>query len=146
MARDRTGVVVDFRKFTADDFDDLNGATGPQRLYALCEEVLAMPDPTQVFPELFALMERLSDSDLGTPGPLVHTMETRIGSYERFLVESINRKPTDLSVWMVNRILNGPEENKAFWMDVLVIASEHPSATQLIKDQAKRFIELQKKK
>jgi hypothetical protein len=146
MPRDAASLVSDLRKFTADDFDYMKGATGPERLYALCEEVEALSEPASVFPEFFALIERLSDSELGTPGPLVHTMEKHSGRYENLLEESLKRKPTDLSVWMVNRILNGEPEDPAFWMDQLSAAAEHPSATPLVKDQALHFIEFQKKK
>jgi hypothetical protein len=146
MARDVREIVAEFRRFTAEDFDYMKGAPGPERLYALCEEVSALPDPTVVFPEFFALMERLPDCELGTPGPLVHTMEQRVGSYEILLVDSVKRKPTDLGVWMVNRILNGPAKDKAFWMDVLAFAGEHPAASQVVRDGARRFIDFQKKK
>jgi hypothetical protein len=146
MARDVTSIIEDFRKLSAADFDYMKGATGPERLYALCEEVSSSPEPTSFFPEFFALMERLSDSELGTPGPLVHTMESHIGSYEEMLVDSIKRKPTDLTVWMVNRILNGPAEEKKFWMDALLFAAEHPLATPLVKEQAHHFVTVQKKK
>src|SRR5439155_10043350 len=36
----------------------------------------------------------LSVADLGSPGPLVHTLERMRGHYERELVESIKRRPT----------------------------------------------------
>jgi hypothetical protein len=146
MSRDAASLVSELRSLTADDFDYMKGATGPERLYALCEEVEALSDPTVIFPEFFALIERLSDSELGTPGPLVHTMEKHSGHYEQLLTDSLKRKPTDLTVWMVNRILNGEPADSAFWMDQLSIAAEHPSATPLAKDQALHFIEFQKKK
>jgi hypothetical protein len=47
---------------------------------------------------------------------------------------------------MVNRILNGEPADSAFWTDQLSAASEHPSATPLVKEQALHFIEFQKKK
>ncbi|MBK1884707.1 hypothetical protein JIN85_20010 [Luteolibacter pohnpeiensis] len=146
MNRDITEIVREFRQFTADDFDYSKGGSGPEQLYALCEEVEGLPDPTAVFPEFFALMERLPDSELGTPGPLVHTLENHIGSYERLLAASVRRKPTDLSVWMVNRILNGSEKDRAFWIELLALAADHPEASEVIKDEAKRFIQLQSQK
>lgn len=145
MTHDIAILIAELRKFTADDFDDTKGGTGPERLYTLCEEISALPNPVLAFPEFFTLIERLADSELGTPGPLVHTMEKHIGSYENLLAESVKRKPTDLSIWMVNRILNGPAKNKGFWIDVLTSATEHPLATELVRDQARDFIEFQKK-
>lgn len=145
MARDIQDIIDEFRRFTAADFDYMKEATGPDRLHALCDEVDRLREPAVVFPEFFALMERLPDSELGTPGPLVHTMEKHVGSYESLLVDSVKRKPTDLSVWMVNRILNGQEKDAAFWMGILAFTVEHPEASQVVRDQARGFIEFQKK-
>jgi hypothetical protein len=135
----------ELRKFTADDFDYMKGASGPERLYALCQQIEALADPTATFPEFFALIERLSDSELGTPGPLVHTMEKHVGSYEQLLVASLKRKPADLTVWMANRILNGEPKDRDFWMGMLAAAAEHPSASELVREQALHFIEFQNK-
>lgn len=146
MSRDVASLISELRGYTAADFDYMKGATGPERLYALCEEAEALPDPSVLFQEFFALIERLSDSELGTPGPLVHTMEEHSGHYEQLLADSLKRKPTDLTVWMVNRILNGEPADSAFWIDQLSAAAEHPSATPLVKEQALHFIEFQKKK
>jgi hypothetical protein len=64
-------------------------------------------------------MERLSDSDLESPGSLVHTMENYVGAYEDLLADSVSRKPTTLTVWMVNRILNGATKERDKWMEIL---------------------------
>jgi hypothetical protein len=49
--------------------------------------------------------------DYGTPGPLVHFIEGfYLKGYEEKLIESVGRKPTMLTVWMLNRVLNGTEE------------------------------------
>ncbi|PTY01718.1 hypothetical protein DB347_25395 [Opitutaceae bacterium EW11] len=143
MTRDVNDILRELRQFSADDFDYMKGAPGPERLHALCAEVEALPEPAVVFPEFFALMERLSESELGTPGPLVHTMEKYTGSYERLLAQSIIRRPVDLSVWMVNRVLNGGAGDRDAWMKLLETASNHPDASELARDQAKHFIEFQ---
>jgi hypothetical protein len=147
MPRELADIVADLKALDGAAFDDMNTeARGAERLYALCQEVLTLAKPPLAFPEFFALIERCSESELGTPGPLVHTMESYVGTYEQLLVDSIKRKPTDLTVWMVNRILNGPDKEKKFWMDVLLFAAEHPNATALVKQQASHFIAIQKKK
>lgn len=49
--------------------------------------------------------------DYGMPGPLVHFIEEfYLKGYEERLIESVGRKPTMMTVWMLNRILNGTEE------------------------------------
>jgi hypothetical protein len=58
----------------------------------------AVNDPGACAPVLFHTMERLDGVELGTPGPLVHTLETWSGGYEKQLVHSARRKPTPFSV------------------------------------------------
>jgi hypothetical protein len=69
---------------------------------------------------MFGLMERMPDVELGSPGPLVHTLEA-IPGYESYLVNSVRKQPSLLSVWMVNRMLNSPilEDHRQFWMALL---------------------------
>ena len=40
-----------------------------------------------------SVMERLPDVDLGSPGPLVHTLE-RLHGYENELMRSVRRQPS----------------------------------------------------
>src|SRR5574338_93795 len=53
-------------------------------------------------------MEEYPAIDFGMPGALVHFVERfyRKG-YEEKLVESVQRKPTSVTVWMLNRVING---------------------------------------
>jgi hypothetical protein len=52
-------------------------------------------------------MERYPEADLGSPGPLVHTIERiPIAQFGTFLRSSVERQPGQLNLWMVNRILN----------------------------------------
>src|SRR6185312_15617487 len=93
---------------SASDFDlnDVN-SDGMERLEELTSAVRIMPSPERAVPEMFRVMERMPDVELGSPGPLVHTLEG-IPGYERHLADSVRRQPSLLSVWMVNRILNSP--------------------------------------
>lgn len=91
---------------------------------------------------MFRTMERLDESDLGSPGPLVHTLEACAG-YEPFLVESLRRKPTQLSVWMVNRILNADPPDAKDWLALLASANEHPNASEETKAEALSFLNYQ---
>jgi hypothetical protein len=92
-------------------------------------------------------MERLPQSDLGSPGPLVHTLE-RLAGYEDELVKSIHRHPTVLSVWMVNRILNADlsVDKRESYLAVLHDAEAHNLASQNVREDAHDFIELQSRK
>ena len=88
-------------------------------------------------------MERLDGVDLGTPGPLVHTLEAWRGSYEPLLAESVRRKPTPLSVWMVNRILNAQPPDAESWLALLWSVADLPAASAATKAQAEQFIKYQ---
>jgi hypothetical protein len=135
--------LADFAALQPSDFD--NEAAGICILNELTDELMALPQPERAIPALFGVMERMPDVEMGTPGPLVHTLEQMRGLYERELVESIKRQPAGLSIWMVNRILNATRvpEQRQFYMDLLQFAAEHPAATKYARHEARFFIEHQ---
>ena len=140
--------MAGFRALVASDFDLNNReAQGAEKLVELTDALMKLPSPERAIPELFAVMERLPESDLGSPGPLVHTLE-RLRSYEEELATSVHRRPTTLSVWMVNRILNTdlPVELRQRYMELLRDAEAHAEATQSVREDARDFLELQKRK
>ncbi len=60
---------------------------------------------------ILRFMEKYPTLNCGMPGPLVHFVEGfYTKGYEEKLVESVKRKPTMMTVWMLNRVLNGTEE------------------------------------
>jgi hypothetical protein len=126
-----------------EDFDLMKpDSNGPERLKALTEELMLLPQPERGILAMFQLMERMPEVDLGSPGPLVHTLEQMRGHYESELVESLKRKPTPLSVWMVNRILNvtrSPEQRQ-FYLNLLRLAADHPAAPEGARQSAQHFI------
>jgi hypothetical protein len=144
MPRHLAEIAADFDALAARDFDYANpGARGLERLDELCDEMRVINDPAICAPVMFRTMERLDGIDLGTPGSLVHTLERWRGDYEEFLTQSVRRKPTPLSVWMVNRILNSKPPNAASWMALLRNVASNPAASDETKAEAKRFIEYQ---
>jgi hypothetical protein len=115
----------------------------PAQLYQLTEALMELPSPERAIPELFAVMERFPDSELGIPGPLVHTLERM--DYAEGLVASLRRRPTFQAVWMVNRILNtalSPDRRK-FYLDLLASVEHHPTATESACDRAQHYLEFQ---
>jgi len=143
MPRTFGQILADFEALKPSDFD--NEAAGVCKLYELTDELMAQPQPERAIPTLFAVFERMPDTEMGTPGPLVHTLEQMRGRYERELVESIKRKPTDLAIGMVNRILNATRvpEQRQFYMDLLRFAAEHPAAPESARSRAHGYIEYQ---
>jgi Domain of Unknown Function (DUF1080) len=134
-------IATDFDALTQTDFGD--GKDGLDRLEQLCKEVRKLRVKAGA-PLLFRTMERLGDADLGTPGPLVHTLEAWKG-YQPFLIESIDRKPTPLTVWMINRIINADAPNADEWLERLRNVAKHKKTSRATKDEAADFIEFQEK-
>lgn len=144
MPRHVAEIVADFDALAARDFDYANaGVRGAERLGELCDELREINDPVTCAPVMFRTMERLDGVELGTPGPLVHTLETWPGRYEEFLAQSVRRKPTPLSVWMVNRILNASPPDAESWLALLRSIANNPMASDETKVEAKEFIEYQ---
>lgn len=141
MTRSVGEIALDFDALTARDFDCENAsARGLERLLELCDELRAVNDPAACAPVLFRTMERLDGLELGTPGPLVHTLESWRGRYEAQLAESVRRRAVPLSVWMVNRILNANPPDADSWLDLLRSVARSPSASSEAKAQAVAFI------
>ncbi len=129
----------------AADFDDLNpAACGPERLDALMRDFETLTDRGAAMPFVFAFLERLADADLGSPGPIVHTLES-LGGYEAELQRSLARKPTTLALWMSNRILNAltDPERRAPYLELLSGAIAHPEASSEAQETAARFLRRQ---
>lgn len=129
---------------TESDFDPWNRmARGKDALRELCAH-LAMLPTAEAAPMILDFIERFARPtsfdaryDLGTPGPLVRTLESLPG-YESFLVESVRRAPAPLTIWMVNRILNesrGTTRYRVF-LGVLRGVLDHPTTPPEIKEEA----------
>lgn len=92
---------------------------------------------------MFEVMERLDSSDLGSPGPLVHTLESVGDGYQPFLEESVRRKPSPLALWMVNRVLNSHPDDHERWLELLRLSVSHPLAGGAARQEAREFLAFQ---
>jgi hypothetical protein len=110
------------------DFDDQSGQ-GTEVLETVCDFLRDGADPHRVIPAMFALLERLDGVDLGSPGPVVHLLESFEQLYEGDLKKSLERHPTPLTVWMVNRLLNRSSDGREAWLQLLERAAHHPRAS-----------------
>lgn len=139
-------IISGFRRLSPSDFDLSNvNSDGMEQLYELTDAVLMLSAPESAIPEMFSLMERMPDTKLGAPGPLVHTLEA-IPGYEQYLVDSVRKKPSLLSVWMVNRILNSPitEDRRLFWMTLLQESVDRPDLPKSVREDAEQFLSRQR--
>ncbi|MBW9212974.1 MULTISPECIES: hypothetical protein [Terrabacteria group] len=65
---------------------------------------------------LLQFIERHPLSDFGTPGSIVHFVEKFYKQgYEPLLISSVKRCPTMHTVWMLNRVKNGEQEQQVYF-------------------------------
>ncbi len=134
-------IIAGLRALSAWDFDYSNPAmNGPEQLDLLTDCLLDLPERQSAVAELFGVMERMPESDLGTPGPLVYTLEQL--DYEAELIDSVRRVPTVLSVTMVSRLLRKeiPTEKREILLDLLAQVPGHAQATYSTREDAKHFL------
>ncbi|SEW00551.1 hypothetical protein SAMN05428988_1182 [Chitinophaga sp. YR573] len=114
-------------------------------LYEAMDSLKDNPDYENAIESIFLLMEKWPHADFGTPGPLVHTLEKFRGKYERYLFESLNRKPIPLTVWMLNRMINGENDEKAKSDLIYVMQSlvGNPTVDNETKKVLQSFIKFQ---
>ena len=99
------------------------------QLYALLEGFESLEERLQAVPAMFRVLERFPDADLGSPGPLVHAIESTADD-ESLLRRSFGTAPTALTAWMINRILNSrlASADRAEWLELLSDVAERRSA------------------
>jgi hypothetical protein len=109
------------------------------RAYEMMKELSHAPDGSDAVEPILLFMERNPDLEYGTPGPLVHFVERFWGhGYDQKLCESIGRRPTWHTVWMLNRLINGakqPEERQSL-IQIMKTAEAHPLADADTRDVA----------
>jgi hypothetical protein len=143
VGRSLDDIAAELAALSRSDFDLGNvDANGARRLDAICTELTEQHDPQRWAPLLYSVMEGLDEADLGSPGPLVHTLEAWNG-YRSLLAESLQRKPSPLTVWMANRVLNTDPPDAPEWLELLRRATAHPEAGPQARTDAYGFLEHQ---
>jgi hypothetical protein len=92
---------------------------------------------------ILRFMEEHPTLDYGMPGPLVHFIEEfYTKGYEEKLVESVSRIPTMMTVWMLNRVLNGTEEpaKRQLLIQAMRQAASNPKADQSTLERIQGFL------
>lgn len=86
------------------------------------------------------LLERHPQVEFGTPGQPIHLLESYSGHYEELLMASLDRQPTVMTIWMLNRIINAEDgSNRDKLIDKMKSYMTHPLADEQAKDTAKDF-------
>ena len=144
MSRRSDDLVAPLRALDASDFDleNLEGR-GDELLLDICESASAQGLVLECAAAMFEVMERLDSSDLGSPGPLVHTLESVGSGYQPYLEVSVRRKPSPLAMWMVNRVLNSNPGDRELWLELLRLSVSHPLAGDAARQEAREFLAFQ---
>jgi hypothetical protein len=97
----------------------------------------------EVVEPILRFMEQHPAIEFGTPEALVHFVERfyRRG-YEDLLVESLLRRPTGHTAWMLNRIVNGTRDHAARdrYISVMRQAKEHQLADTVTRGSLSDFL------
>lgn len=126
----REEIIVNLRKAIKDeDFFDV--------AYDAVDRMGETDNPFDFVEPILSLMEEFPEADFGNPGPLTHFVERFYkNGYEECLHQSILRKPTLHTVWMINRIINDPKlVNKASYIDLLDEIRNRATVDEVIKDR-----------
>ena len=91
---------------------------------------------------LLQIMERHPLDDFGMPGEMVNFIESFDPEYEKYLVESLRRRPAAHTVWMLNRCINGNPHREEY-LALLKEISERSDIEKEISDSAKDFLVFQ---
>jgi hypothetical protein len=93
--------------------------------------------------QVLRFIEEHPSVEFGTPGALVHFVERFYGhGYEEMLLESVSRKPTRYTVWMLNRVINGAKSSveRQRFVDAMIRAKSHPRVDLNALNQINHFL------
>jgi hypothetical protein len=116
----------------------------PSRADELTEEWESSGAGIETVEPVLKFIESHPEIDFGNPGPLVHFVERFYGKgYEDRLVDSLRRKPTTLTAWMLNRVINGTRDQSARsnLIEVMSSARNNPAADPQARDMIAHFVD-----
>ncbi len=110
----------------------------------ILEEILKKDNALDYVEPLINIMESNPEIDFGMPGPVIHFIEEfPTKDYVEILLNSLKRKPTSYTLWMLNRIINDSPAKKEEYIRVLYEASQRSDVEADIKEMAKLFYDYQ---
>lgn len=123
------------------------GEADIQEMYEICNRIETLHNPRAILPHLFSWFEKFSAYDVGSPGPFVHFIEGS-NDYHELLLESISRKPTVITLWMVDRLVNSAvnSSDRDKWLQVLKASFDNPLADEDARQSAIDFLTYQNTK
>jgi hypothetical protein len=114
-------------------------------LYDAVDLLKGISDISKAFDPIFGFIESNPDSDFGSPGPLVHLLEDHYPKYVPRLIQSLQNKPTYITVFMLSRILNTEltQEIREQYLALLKSVASNENADPVAKEQAQEFYDHQ---
>jgi hypothetical protein len=124
---------------SGDDFEWQSGQ--------LTEEWENEPKSLEIVEAILQFMESHPEIEYGTPGSLVHFVEA-FPNYKEKIIESVERKPTPHTVWMLDRVINGEQDQRRrdALIAVLRRVLENPAADLRARNRASDSLEFQMQK
>lgn len=113
--------------------------------YDLMEDLKHNTDKERAIEPIFRLIEKHPHIDYGSPGPLAHSLEAFHDIYQDYLFASLDRKPTPLTVWMLNRLTNADQnylEHKALTERMHGLL-DHPELDEETRSAIEDFVDFQ---
>jgi hypothetical protein len=119
------------------------GAADSTVMDSVVAAINQLGDPREAVQYLFRWFEANARVNVGSPGSFVHFIE-RNPDYWDELDLWLNRKPTQITVWMANRIANGcTDVTKQRWLNLLNMVVKHPLGEVSCKESARHFLDRQ---
>ena len=129
------------------EIDDTNEDEMIERVDMLMRELSKNDDAQTACEAMINLLERHQNADFGGPGAIIHTIEDHIGHYEKFLFESLNWKPVDSTVMLLQRIINAEKDHVEIkrLLKIFKECAKHPLADKQVKYSVKQYLSYRKK-
>jgi hypothetical protein len=133
-------------KLDALNIDDTNEDEMMEEVLNLTIELSKNSDSHLACAAMISLLERHPNADFGGPGAIVHTLEDHSGHYETLLFESLKRQPTEYTVMLLQRIINGEKDTEkcAELLKLFKNCAKHPKADKQVKYSVKEYLKFRK--
>lgn len=115
-----------------------------ERLAQITGALRAKDAVKDLVPDLLAVFERFPEALLGSPGPVVHCIETvPMDEFIPHLADSLSRSPTTMTHWMATRCLrSNPTEGQAsLLMTALATIANNNSSSDELKEAVTETLE-----
>ena len=111
----------------------------------ILDKVIQEDDSIEYVDALLKYMEENPLIEYGMPGPVVHFAERYYQKgYEQLLFDSLSNKPTQHTLWMLNRIINSPTlVDKEKYITLLRDISTDATVDENVRQDADKYLDYQ---